>query len=76
VSNIANRRAYLTASHILATSMQPTEEMILEACQTLAAVLSDLSDDPVHIIPLSSEDVYVLADKSPSQDSQKVGGDE
>jgi hypothetical protein len=56
--------------------MQPTEEMILEACQTLAAVLSDLSDDPVHIIPLSSEDVYVLADKSPSQDSQKVGGDE
>ncbi len=62
MSSIANRRAFLSASNILATSMQPTEEMVMLACETLAGVLSDLSDEIVHIVPLSQDDVIALAD--------------
>lgn len=57
MSAIANRRAYLTASHLLATSTKPTQEMIITACETLAAVLSDLSGEQVHIIPLPLDEV-------------------
>lgn len=64
MSNVANRRAFLEAARALATSAQPTEEMVLAACMTLATVLSDLSDEAVHIIPLSSAEVHVLADRA------------
>ena len=60
MSSIANRRAYLSASHVLGTNMRPTAEMMTAACETLAAVLTDLSDEPVYVIPLSYDDVQIL----------------
>lgn len=79
MSHIENRRKYLTASHLLATSMQPTKEMVIAACETLAAVLADLEGEEVFIIPLSREEAQGLVDRhTPSQeaaDSQKGGGD-
>lgn len=62
MSNIANRRALLSASNNLATSMRPTKQMIVAACEALGAVLSDLSSEIVHIVPLSQEDLIALTD--------------
>jgi hypothetical protein len=60
--------------------MQPTDEMVRAACTTLAAVLSDLANMKVHILPLFPNDVLAIeALLHPSQeadDSQKGGGDE
>lgn len=61
MSNVANRRLYLDAARELATSSRPTREMVTAACDTLAAILHDLSGEEVHIVPLTTDDVLSLA---------------
>lgn len=63
MSNVANRRAFIEAARSLATSSNPNGDMILAACEAFAAVLTDLSGEVTHIIPLTDSDVRLLYTK-------------
>ncbi len=71
MSDIANRRAYLLASHRLATSAQPTNDMVLAACETFAATLSDIQGERVFIIPLSRKEAELLVDLAATVQDKK-----
>jgi hypothetical protein len=56
VSIVANRRVFLETAQALAKASQPTEQLVADHMQALAALLSDMVGVPMVVLPFPTKE--------------------